>query len=168
MVTKVKSTKKPIKKTIKKSTSKSIKKSVNKEGKLSLLTKTAITGLGALGTLGVGYLIEKELFPYLKENYDSKSVINIQKYDQYKKDYEELYPIFGDFTFKTYIKDRLFRLRDNYNEDKENGVIKNYNLNKKNKKKISRFYDYIRSEAFDAERPEVKKFNSIENLTKIN
>lgn len=146
--------------------SKSIKKTPKKYNdnfKLSLLTKAAIGGLGALGTLGAGFLIEKELYPYLKKNYGLYPIANMQKYKQFiDKDYEELHLLYEDLTFKFYMDKHLYRFRDNYNDDKKNGTIKTYNANPKNINKITRLYDYIENKDFNSGRLRPKR-NSIDD-----
>src|SRR6476620_10281153 len=150
---------KSVKTNPKSSSNKSTKKS-NKtpnETKMSLLSKTAITGLGAVATLGTGYVLNKELIPYLTNNYGVYPFI-----------YPKLYKQDKTKTFKTYIDQKLYRIRDNYEADKKNGKIKKYNDNPQNMKKITRMYDYIKIGTFEHERPYPRKFGSLDNLPQEN
>jgi hypothetical protein len=167
----VKSKPKSVKKLIK---PKSSKKSVNSTKKSNdIVSKSLLgaTGIGAIGTLGsLGYfggkyLLEKRLIPYLEKNYDHYPLVHPKKYIQYKQDYEDLSPIFKNLTFNFYIDESLFRLRDNYNLDKE--MIRKYNKKCGDNKtcEITRLYDYLLNhEKFKSYRPVLKKFNSIENV----
>jgi hypothetical protein len=174
MVNKTKS--KSIKSKTTKSKSKSVKpksnstklqkKSVeplNKVGnsRLSLLTKTAIGGLGGLAAFGAGYILKEELIPYLKENYSIHQIIKNKKWKQYnEEDYEELYSEFPDLTFKKYLSQHYYRIRDNYNNDKQ--AIYQYNKDPKNTNKILRMNDYIKNKNFDHKRlPNRKKYSII-------
>lgn len=166
---KSKTVKKPIKskpKSTKKSSKKVIKDKPIVEDKLSLLTKAGITGLGALGTIGAGYLLNKEVIPYLSNNYGVYPLIYPKLYKQFiEKDREELSTPSKPLTFRTYIDNEYYKIRDNYQSDKKNGKIKAYNDNHQNTQKITRMYDYMKKNGiFDTERPSERKFSSIENL----
>lgn len=147
----------------KSNTSKKSDVSSNKVGedKLSLLTKTAIGGLGGLAAFGAGYILKEELIPYLKENYSIHQIINNKKWKQYnEEDYEELYSEFPDLTFKKYLSQHYYRIRDNYNNDKQ--AIYQYNKDPKNTNKILRMNDYIKNKNFDHKRlPNRKKYSII-------
>ena|SRR6476620_1463960 len=162
---------KSVKTNPKSSSNKSTKKS-NKtpnETKMSLLSKTAITGLGAVATLGTGYVLNKELIPYLTNNYGVYPFIYPKLYKQFiEKDRQELYKPDKTITFRTYIDQELYRIRDNYEADKKNGKIKKYNDNPQNMKKITRMYDYIKIGTFEHERPYPRKFGSLDNLPQEN
>lgn len=149
-----------------KSKTKSPTKYDETNSKFSLLTKTAIGGLGGLTAFGAGYILKEELIPYLKENYSIHQIINNKKWKQYnEQDYEELYSEISDLTFKKYLSQHLYRIRDNYNNDRQ--AILEYNKDPKNVNKILRMNDYIKDKNFNYKRLPNKKKYSITNLSKI-
>lgn len=170
---KSKTVKKPIKskpKSIKKSSKKLVKDKPMVEANFSLLKKAGIvglTGLGAAGTIGAGYLLNKEVIPYLSQNYGVYPFIYPKLYKQFKeKDREELSTPSKPLTFRSYIDNEYYKIRNNYETDKKNGSIKSYNDNPANRQKITRMYDYMKKNGiFDTERPFERNFSSIENLT---
>ena len=152
MVTKSKSVKpKSNKKSVK---SKSSKKIISpNEGKLSLLTKSAIGGLGTISTITAAYLIQKQIIPYLENNYDI-STFSIEKHKQYNEDFDDLNPIYDNLSFKVYMKKKLYRLRNNYNADTNDILEHNKKCGIERNCKVNRLYDYIKLEKeFNPKRP---------------
>jgi hypothetical protein len=123
------------------------------EGKLSLLAKSAIGALGTAGTITAGYLLQKQIIPYLENNYDI-STFSIEKHKQYNEDFDDLNPLYDNLSFKIYMKKKLYRLRKNYKEDTNDILEHNKKCGIARHCKVNRLYDYLQLDKdFNAKRP---------------
>lgn len=147
-----------------KSVTKTKVKSVTKKSvglsKLSLIGLSSIVGAGLLG---VGALLKSELLPYIKENYGEYAVGYKKEKEQFDKDYDYLINRYTGLTFKFYMKNRLFRIRQNYIDDKEK--IRDYNNGKDQSKQILTLQDYLDVPSLKPFRSRPKSY-SLDNVSK--
>jgi hypothetical protein len=107
----------------------------------------------------IGTLLAKEASSFVYHNY-GKYAIGYTKEKKCFHDYDQLLPTYGDkLTFKFYMDNKLYNIRQNYNDDIKNGKIDKFNKENLDKK-IESVHDYINARDFNHLRPRVNKITS--------